>query len=64
MPFLDINFVVQKLPLLFRYGFIRANTPLHNKIIEALNNAELVKSSRIYPIEVFIGLRNFEKGGK
>lgn len=49
---------------MFKYGFLRSNTPIQTRIIQALTDIDKVKASKIYPEEVFIGIRNFEKGGK
>lgn len=64
IPHLDLKTVIVVLPLMFKYGFLKPNSPLQNIIVQALTDVERVKSSKVYPEEVFVGLRNFEKGGK
>lgn len=52
------------LPRLYRRGFLKKDTPTHAQINEILSNAQKVKASGIHPLEVFIHMKNFEKGGK
>ncbi|KAF5293979.1 hypothetical protein FQR65_LT10950 [Abscondita terminalis] len=64
IPNISISELITQLPKLYKLGFLKVNSRIQNKIIEILNNSELIRASEINPIEVFIGLRNFEKGGK
>lgn len=48
--------------MLYKHGLLKANTVIHTEAIKVLIDANKVKSSKIYPEEVFIALRNFEKG--
>lgn len=64
IPLLPLKDVLQFLPLLYKYGFFRGKCPVQSKVVQALTNAEKVKESKVYPEEVFVSLKNFEKGGK
>lgn len=45
-------------------GLLKQGTVVHNEIVDFLSNCEKIKDSQIHPVDVFIGLKNFEKGGK
>lgn len=64
MPELSLNELISYLPRLYKRGFLKANTSFKTKVVAVLTDADKINSSRIHPIEIFIGLRNFEKGGK
>lgn len=64
IPSMPIPQIITYLPKLHKYGFFRGNCPVQSKVVEALNNPDKIKESKIYPSEVFIGIKNFEKGGK
>ncbi|KAF5287674.1 hypothetical protein FQA39_LY15774 [Lamprigera yunnana] len=64
VPELSVTDLLLHLTKLYNLGFLKDNLELHTKVIEILQNAERIRSSKIHPVEVFIRLRNFQKGGK
>ncbi|XP_025830389.1 60 kDa SS-A/Ro ribonucleoprotein-like [Agrilus planipennis] len=64
LPNLPFKELTAALPKLYKLGFLKANTTFQTKVVEAITNANTLKSSKIHPVQVFIRLRNFEKGGK
>lgn len=56
--------IINLLPTLHKYGFFKGNCPVQSKVVSVLTNPEKVRESKIYPSEIFIGMKNFEKGGK
>lgn len=44
-------------------SFLKAG-PLQTKIIDILCNNEIVRTSNLHPVEIYVGLKNLEKGGK
>ncbi|XP_022905583.2 RNA-binding protein RO60 [Onthophagus taurus] len=63
IPRLSLSELIQNLPKLYKMGFLKQGT-LHDKVIEILLDKKRIEASKIQPIEVFIGLKNLEKGGK
>lgn len=63
IPQLPIGELIMLLPRLSKCDFLQKNSKIQVKIIEALNT-NAVKTSRIHPLEIFIALKNFEKGGR
>lgn len=61
---MSLSEVLQALPKLYKLGFLKKDTPTQALINETLTNVEKVKASGIHPLEVFIHMKNFEKGGK
>lgn len=61
MPLMDI---LQALPRLYRWGFLKKDSVTLAKVLEAITSPERVKASGIHPLQIFIFLKNFERGGK
>ncbi|CAH1980455.1 unnamed protein product [Acanthoscelides obtectus] len=64
LPNMPLSEVLYILPKLYKLGFLKKETPTLSRINEALNSSDRVRASGIHPIEVFIHMKNFEKGGK
>ncbi|CAG9865364.1 unnamed protein product [Phyllotreta striolata] len=56
--------VLNSMPKLYKLGFLKKDSPIQSKIAELLTNSDTIKSSNVHPMEVFIHMKNFEKGGK
>ncbi|GJQ86352.1 hypothetical protein Trydic_g9046 [Trypoxylus dichotomus] len=63
IPQLSLSELILSLPKLYRMGFLKPG-PIQTKVIEILCNNEAVRASNLHPVEFYIGLKNFEKGGK
>lgn len=55
--------LLSKLLFFYKNDFFKKEEFL-KKICERVINAEFIRESKIHPTEVFIAIRNFEKGGK
>ncbi|KAJ8972271.1 hypothetical protein NQ317_018298 [Molorchus minor] len=64
LPNMSLIEILQSLPKLYKLGFLKRDTPTQALINETLTNTEGIEISRIHPIEVFIFMKLFEKGGK
>nr|CAI5834756.1 unnamed protein product [Callosobruchus analis] len=64
LPNMHLSEVLHVLPKLYKLGFLKKETPTLSRINEALNSSDRVRASGVHPIEVFILMKNFEKGGK
>nr|CAH7755766.1 unnamed protein product [Callosobruchus chinensis] len=64
LPNMQLSEVLHILPKLYKLGFLKKETPTLSRINEALNSSDRVRASGLHPIEVFIHMKNFEKGGK
>ncbi|KAK4881562.1 hypothetical protein RN001_004881 [Aquatica leii] len=64
IPEMSVSELITYLPKFYKLGFLKVNSTIQNQIVGILNNAEIIKKSEINPIEIFIALKNFEKGGK
>lgn len=60
---LTLKKVLAKLVFFYKCDFFQ-NEEFLTKIIKRVTNVELIRESKIHPIEVFIAARDFEKGGK
>jgi hypothetical protein len=56
--------VLQCLFRFYKWGFIKANSEFHEKTNRMLVDAHKITQCNLHPIEVFIYLKFFEKGGK
>lgn len=56
--------ILQCLIKLYKLGFLKKDTPTQTYVNKCLTDESKIKSSGIHPIEVFIQMKNFEKGGK
>ncbi|KAI4458799.1 60 kda ribonucleoprotein ssa/ro [Holotrichia oblita] len=63
IPQLSLSELIASLPKLYKMSFLKAG-PLQTKIIDILCNNEIVRASNLHPAEIYIGLKNLEKGGK
>ncbi|KRT80103.1 hypothetical protein AMK59_7522 [Oryctes borbonicus] len=63
IPQLSLNDLIASLPKLYRMGFLKSG-PIQTKIIDIFCNNEAIRASNLHPVEFYIGLKNFEKGGK
>lgn len=61
---LSIQDLITSLPKLYRKGFLKQGNPVHDRTVDILSGCEKIKDSQIHPVNVFIGLKDFEKGGK
>nr|XP_023012996.1 60 kDa SS-A/Ro ribonucleoprotein-like [Leptinotarsa decemlineata] len=61
---MTISDILQALPKLYKLGFLKKDAPTQTIVNENLTNSLKIKASHIHPIEVFIHMKNFEKGGK
>ncbi|KAG5886474.1 hypothetical protein JTB14_026734 [Gonioctena quinquepunctata] len=61
---MTVSDILQVLPKLYKLGFLKKDAPTQAIVNETLTNTQKVKASGIHPIEVFIHMKNFEKGGK
>ncbi|CAG9823714.1 unnamed protein product [Phaedon cochleariae] len=64
LPNMSLSEILQVLPKLYKLGFLKKDAPTQTIVNESLTNVAKVKDSGIHPIEVFIHMKNFEKGGK
>ncbi|RZC34440.1 TROVE domain containing protein [Asbolus verrucosus] len=56
--------VLQCLYKFYKLGFLKSGSQFQGIVIEALTNADKIKKCNLHPVEVFIYLKFFEKGGK
>lgn len=61
---MNLQDILQCLPKLYKLGFLKRDTPTQMLINEMITNPQKIKASGIHPIEVFVHMKNFEKGGK
>lgn len=61
MPLQEIIYSLTKF---YKLGLLRQDSAINTKIVHLLTNVDTIKCSKISPIDVFIGMKNFEKGGK
>ncbi|CAH0559179.1 unnamed protein product [Brassicogethes aeneus] len=61
---MSIRDILKSLPKLYRLGFLKQNLEVYKIIVACLTDAEKIKKDQIFPLEIFIALKNFEKGGK
>ncbi|XP_044262085.1 60 kDa SS-A/Ro ribonucleoprotein-like [Tribolium madens] len=64
IPEMTTREILQCLYRFYKFGFFKAGSQFQSKICEALSDAEKIKKCNLHPIEVFIYLKFFEKGGK
>ncbi|EEZ97483.1 RNA-binding protein RO60 isoform X2 [Tribolium castaneum] len=64
IPEMTTREVLQCLYRFYKFGFFKAGSQFQAKICEALSDAEKIKKCNLHPVEVFIYLKFFEKGGK
>lgn len=64
LPQLSVQDILKLLPKLYKLGHLKASTPTQSKIVEVLTSPEQIKAHQIHPIEVFIHMKNYEKGGR
>lgn len=61
---MTVQEILRFLLKLYKLGLLKQDSPTHNKVVEVLSSADCVKKSKITPSQVFITMKNFEKGGK
>lgn len=61
---MSLHEVILSLIKFYKLGLLKQDSTTNTKIVEMLTNAEIIKCSKISPIDVFIAMKNFEKGGK
>lgn len=61
---MSLQDILNSLPKLYKLGFLKKDSPNQNLINQILADRHKIKASGIHPIEVFIYMKNFEKGGK
>lgn len=64
IPSLSIQEIITLLPRLHKYSFLKQDSLIQKTIVELLKDKKKIQLSGIHPVEIFIALRNFEKGGK
>ncbi|XP_072381428.1 RNA-binding protein RO60 [Diabrotica undecimpunctata] len=64
VPNMSIKEILQMLPKLYKYGFLKKDKSFYVKVSEILTTSSKVIECGIHPIEVFIQMKNFESGGK
>lgn len=61
---MSLKEVLPTLTKLYKLGFLKKDSPILAIVTEVLTNGEKIKLSGIHPLEVFIYMKNFERGGK
>ncbi|XP_057669695.1 RNA-binding protein RO60 isoform X1 [Diorhabda carinulata] len=61
---MSLKEVLPTLTKLYKLGFLKKDSPILARVTEILTNGDKIKSSGIHPLEVFIYMKNFERGGK
>ncbi|KAK9879311.1 hypothetical protein WA026_004165 [Henosepilachna vigintioctopunctata] len=64
IPELSIQEVLRLLPKLDKNGLLEANSKVHTAVIKAITSKRNVELNELLPIDVFISMKDFEKGGK